>query len=70
MGVTVLPPMPAFYNQPKTLDDMVDHIVARTLDQFGIEAKFAKRWTGEMRQTSAARRKPGARSKTTKEDRS
>jgi 4-hydroxy-3-polyprenylbenzoate decarboxylase len=57
MGVTVMPPMPAFYNQPQTVDDMVDHIVARMLDQFGIEAAFAKRWTGEMRREPAARRK-------------
>jgi flavin prenyltransferase len=58
--------MPAFYNQPQTLDDMVDHIVARMLDQFGIEADFAKRWSGEMRRESTARR----RTSTTKEDRS
>jgi len=57
MGVTVMPPMPAFYNQPQSLDDMVDHIVARTLDQFGIAADFAKRWSGEMRRPSTARQK-------------
>jgi 4-hydroxy-3-polyprenylbenzoate decarboxylase len=49
MGVAIVPPMPAFYNHPQTLDDMVDHIVARILDQFGIPSEFAKRWTGEMR---------------------
>lgn len=49
MGVSIVPPMPAFYNHPQTLDDMVDHIVARILDQFGVPAEFAKRWTGEMR---------------------
>jgi len=48
IGVTILPPMPAFYNKPQTLDDMVDHIVARVLDQFGIDAVFAKRWDGQM----------------------
>lgn len=48
MGVTIMPPVPAFYNHPKTLDDMVDHIVARVLDQFGIPADFAKRWDGTM----------------------
>lgn len=46
MGVTIMPPMPAFYNHPKTLDDMVDHVVARVLDQFGIPADFARRWEG------------------------
>lgn len=49
MGVTMLPPMPAFYNHPQSLDDMVNHIVARVLDQFAITADFAKRWDGTMR---------------------
>ncbi|HEY5900345.1 MAG TPA: UbiX family flavin prenyltransferase [Burkholderiales bacterium] len=48
MGVCILPPMPAFYNKPTSLDDMVDHIVARVLDQFEIDAAFAKRWDGQM----------------------
>ena len=48
MGVTILPPMPAFYNHPASLDDMVDHIVARILDQFDIDSGYAKRWQGEM----------------------
>lgn len=48
MGVSIVPPMPAFYNRPATLDDMIDHIVARVLDQFGIEAVFARRWDGVM----------------------
>ncbi|MFI9450826.1 hypothetical protein [Amycolatopsis sp. NPDC052450] len=38
--------MPAFYNDPRTLDDMVDHIVARILDQFGLPAPTARRWQG------------------------
>lgn len=49
MGVTILPPMPAFYNQPKTLDDIVDHIVMRILDQFGISRDLMKRWDGKIR---------------------
>ena len=49
MGVTIMPPMPAFYNHPQGLDDMVNHVVARVLDQFGIAADFARRWNGEMR---------------------
>ena len=48
MGVTMLPPMPAFYSHPQTIDDVVDHIVARALDQFGIPSSFAKRWDGHM----------------------
>ena len=48
MGVVILPPMPAFYQNPKTLDDMVDHTVTRMLDQFGIDVPGAARWSGEM----------------------
>ena len=48
MGVSIVPPMPAFYNHPQTVDDIVDHIVARVLDQFDIPAPFAKRWDGHM----------------------
>lgn len=49
MGVTILPPMPAFYNHPENISDIVNHIVARVLDQFDIEVDFARRWDGEMR---------------------
>jgi len=48
MGAVVLPPMPAFYNHPRTVDDVVDHTVSRVLDQFGLETSGAERWTGEM----------------------
>lgn len=47
-GVTIMPPMPAFYNHPETIDDIVNHVVARVLDQFGIPANFARRWEGRM----------------------
>ncbi|GAA2169876.1 MULTISPECIES: UbiX family flavin prenyltransferase [Glycomyces] len=46
MGAVVLPPVPAFYNKPETIDDIVDHVVARTLDQFGLEYSRARRWDG------------------------
>ncbi|WP_102348869.1 UbiX family flavin prenyltransferase [Bacillus sp. Marseille-P3661] len=44
MGVTIFPPVPAFYNHPKSIDDIVDHIVARTLDQFDIDNSLTTRW--------------------------
>jgi 4-hydroxy-3-polyprenylbenzoate decarboxylase len=47
MGVVIFPPLPAFYNTPDSLDDVVDHTVARMLDQFGIDTG-APRWTGEL----------------------
>ena len=46
MGARIVPPMPAFYNHPASVGDIVDHIVARILDQFDIESPSAKRWTG------------------------
>src|SRR5688500_14834613 len=48
MGSVVLPPMPAFYSHPVTIDDVVDHTVARVLDQFGLEMRGAPRWSCEM----------------------
>jgi len=48
MGVTILPPMPAFYNMPENLDDVVNHIVMRILDQFDISLDLIKRWDGDM----------------------
>lgn len=48
MGAVVMPPVPAFYTMPQTVDDIVDHTVARLLDLFDIEVKGASRWTGEM----------------------
>jgi 4-hydroxy-3-polyprenylbenzoate decarboxylase len=48
MGAVVMPPVPAFYTRPKTLDDLVNHTVARLLDQFGIESPGLVRWTGDM----------------------
>jgi 4-hydroxy-3-polyprenylbenzoate decarboxylase len=56
MGVTIIPPMPAFYNKPATVDDIVNHIVARVLDQFDIDAGFAKRWDGKMGRPAPVRR--------------
>jgi 4-hydroxy-3-polyprenylbenzoate decarboxylase len=48
MGAVILPPMPAFYNNPRSLADIVEHTVERMLDQFGIEVPGAQRWSGEM----------------------
>ena len=48
MGAVMLPPMPAFYSHPVSVGDIVDHTVARVLDQFGIEMRGAARWSGEM----------------------
>ena len=48
MGAIILPPVPAFYNNPRSLSDIVEHTVVRMLDHFGIEVPGAERWSGEM----------------------
>jgi 4-hydroxy-3-polyprenylbenzoate decarboxylase len=46
IGAVVAPIVPAFYNKPKTVDDIINHTVGRLLDLFGIETKTVKRWEG------------------------
>ena len=49
MGIHIAPPMPAFYNKPQTIDDLIDHAVGRVLDLFGVEAGLVDRWKGPPR---------------------
>ncbi|MCP3908304.1 MAG: UbiX family flavin prenyltransferase [Oceanicoccus sp.] len=44
MGAIVAPPLPAFYNKPESIDDMVNHSVGRVLDLFDIDVGLVKRW--------------------------
>ncbi|MHC1719748.1 MAG: UbiX family flavin prenyltransferase [Clostridiaceae bacterium] len=46
MGTVILPPMPAFYSHPETIEDIVDHIAYRAIDQLGISLPGLKRWNG------------------------
>ena len=46
LGAVIAPPMPAFYNQPQTIDDLINHSVGRVLDLFDIDAGILKRWEG------------------------
>ena len=48
MGVVIIPPVPAFYNHPRTVDDVVNHIVMRVLDQFDIHLDLMHRWDGVL----------------------
>lgn len=48
IGVSILPPVPGFYTQPSGIDEMVDHIVTRTLDQFGLHSDATPRWDGNL----------------------
>jgi flavin prenyltransferase len=56
MGVLILPPVPAFYNNPQSLDDMINHITMRVIDQFDIHLDVMNRWDGVLldRKRSAA----------------
>src|SRR3989441_10790419 len=44
MGVVICPPVPAFYSKPQTIDEVIDHIVMRILDQFDIHLNLMERW--------------------------
>jgi 4-hydroxy-3-polyprenylbenzoate decarboxylase len=43
----IIPASPGFYNQPQSIDDLVDFVIARILDQLGLTHDIGKRWTGE-----------------------
>lgn len=45
-GAVIVPPMPAFYNDPQSVDDIIHHTVGRLLDLFGIDSGLVKRWKG------------------------
>lgn len=45
-GAVILPPLPAFYNRPQTIDDIVQQTIGRILDALVIEHKLIKRWSG------------------------
>ena len=49
MGARIVPPMPAFYSRPKTIDELVEHVVVRVLDQLDIQVPSTQRWDGMPR---------------------
>ncbi len=51
MGIHIVPPMPAFYNHPQTIDDLINHSLGRVLDLFQIDPGTIKRWAGVDQQT-------------------
>jgi 4-hydroxy-3-polyprenylbenzoate decarboxylase len=46
MGAVIVPPMPAFYNKPESVADIVEHMVTRILDQVDLPSPTAQRWNG------------------------
>ncbi|WP_439632978.1 UbiX family flavin prenyltransferase [Glycocaulis sp.] len=56
MGAIIMPPLPAFYAKPETLDDMVDQSVGRALDLFGLDWTPTRRWGEDLKEG----KRPGA----------
>jgi flavin prenyltransferase len=54
MGAVIAPPVPAFYANPASLDEMVDHTIGRVLDLFDLDHDGVKRWTGPKRPRTLA----------------
>jgi len=48
-GAVVMPAAPGFYHQPREISQLVDFMVARMLDQLGVEQNLVARWKGESR---------------------
>jgi 4-hydroxy-3-polyprenylbenzoate decarboxylase len=46
-GAVIMPAAPGFYHRPKQVSDLVDFVVARMLDQLGVEQTLVKRWEGD-----------------------
>lgn len=47
-GAQIIPPIPAFYQQPQTIQDLVDHHTVKLLDSLGLPADYAGRWDGDL----------------------
>jgi flavin prenyltransferase len=51
MGAHILPPVPSFYHQPKTIQDIIDQTIGKIFDFFGIEHNLFERWSGHDRES-------------------
>jgi len=56
MGAVILPPMPAFYNRPKQIEDLVDHTLGRVLDRLGLPQHLVTEWQGTNRRSDPPQR--------------
>lgn len=57
-GAIVFPPVPAFYDRPTSLDDMVNHTVGRVLDLYDLDAGLVRRWNGKPEVNTSTDRLP------------
>lgn len=53
IGAVLVPPLPAFYHRPRTLEDIIDQSVSKALDQFGLDLDLFSRWTGNEEREQA-----------------
>ncbi|WP_155286347.1 UbiX family flavin prenyltransferase [Lacticaseibacillus zhaodongensis] len=60
MGVEIIPPIPAFYNQPKTIDDLINHNTMKLLDHLHLQNNYSQRWQGLAAAKQAVRRQQEA----------
>ncbi len=58
LGAIIAPPVPAFYAQPQSLDEMVDHTLGRILDLYDLDSGTVRRWDETTRQHPAGQRRP------------
>jgi len=65
MGAVIFPPVPAFYNHPQTIDDIVGQTVMRVLDQFDLHLRLSSRWGGGMSTTGGSLRSGPVKKKRT-----
>jgi 4-hydroxy-3-polyprenylbenzoate decarboxylase len=49
MGGVIMPPLPAFYHHPKTIEDLINQTIGKALDLFSVDARLFKRWGAESK---------------------
>lgn len=59
IGAIIAPPVPAFYNRPESIGDLIEHTVTRMLDLFGLHGDDTRRWDGEMAEGVPSDRRAG-----------
>lgn len=57
-NVVIMPAMPGFYHRPRTMDDLINHVVGKALDQFEIDHGLFTRWGGEQGTTNTTNTNP------------